>query len=505
MRTKVAAVMAGIMSVGLLTACGGGTTSAQSTGTVTLAATSVVSKWDPYKNDWSVFKESLQAVYDSLIYRGADGAFSPGMATEWGYSTPTTFEMTLREGVTFTDGTTFDAAVAKKNLDRAKTVTGPKTFQLADVTGVEVTDPYKLKLTLSQPNPSLPLVFTQNLGMMVSSQAIDNPDQLDQQPVGSGPYSLDAARSTPNDTFTFVKNDGYWDVANTHFNTYVLKKISDTAAALNALRSGQIDGTIGNRPDVPTAEQAGMKTHQQLSYSAGLMIGDREGRDVPALGDVRVRQALNYAMDREALQETIGDGTISTQLFPPGSPGNDPTLDTKYPYDPEKARQLLAEAGYGNGLDLTIVCTQVQFFDRYAQAAAQMLNKVGINATINNLQLPDYQTARFSGKTPTYAWFYNPADNFYDASQVLSSNGLYNAYKIKDPKVDELIARAAVQTGAEQDATFKELSAYTVDQAFFTITNFGDAYYFYNPKTLKETELTQFDPTLPVIRSLQPA
>ncbi|WP_063726728.1 ABC transporter substrate-binding protein [Streptomyces sp. RTd22] len=508
MRVQLTAVgLVTVMAAGGLTACGSsssGDTSGGGNRTLTLGTTTVVSQWDPFKNDWGPFLQPQQAAYDSLVHRNPDGSFAPGLATKWSYADPSTFDMTIRHGVTFSDGTKLDAAAVKANLDHGTSVQGPRTDEIAAISKVTVTAPDQVRIKLSRPDPSLPLVFSAVLGQMASPKALKDPALLKKKPVGAGPYTLDTAATTPGDKYTFVKNPKYWDAKSVKFDKLVFPIIQDSTASLNALRSGQIDGAIGTLDDVPAAKAAGLAVSSSLSYFTALNINDRSGRQVKALGDVRVRRALNYAVDREALQATAGEGQPTTQIFPPGQPGYVKALDKAYPYSPAKAKKLLAQAGYPSGIDLTVTNTAVLFFDRYGQALAQQLKKSGIRIKIHNVSLPQYQAMRLSDKNPLYAWFYNWIGTPIDANRLLRKNGQYNPYRVDNPKLDKLIDKAAAETGARQRATYEEISKEVVDQALFVVTNIGKTYYFYNPKKVKEMNYVPLE-SLPFVRGLEPA
>jgi peptide/nickel transport system substrate-binding protein len=507
MRVQLTAVgLVTVMAAGGLTACGSSSSGSSSGGdrTLTLGTTTVVQQWDPFKNDWGPLLQPQQAAYDSLIHRREDGSFAPGLATKWNYPDPSTFEMTIRRGVTFSDGAKLDAAVVKANLDHGKKVQGPRTDQISSLGKVTVTAPDKVRIKLSRPDPALPLVFSAVLGQMVSPKALKDPALLKKKPVGAGPYTLDTSATTPGDKYTFVKNPKYWDAKSVKFDKLVFPIIQDSTASLNALRSGQIDGAIGTLNDVPAAKAADLAVSSSMSYFTALNINDRSGSQVKALGDIRVRKALNYAVDRKALQATAGEGKPTTQIFPPGQPGYVKALDKAYPYSPAKAKKLLAEAGYPKGIDLKVTNTAVLFFDRYGQALAQQLKKSGIRIKINNVPLPEYQAMRLSDKNPLYAWFYNWIGTPIDADRILGRNGQYNPYHVDNPKLDKLVRKAAGETGAAQKATYEKISKEVVDQALFVVTNIGKTYYFYNPKKVKEMTYVPLE-SLPFVRGLEPA
>ncbi len=510
---KWAAITAVVAVMSTVAACGSDSTSSTSgsagaaaeDSVFTVAVTAVPQKWDPYQQDWASLQQSGQMVYATLVQQEQDGSLGPGLAESWSYSDPTHFQLKLKSGLTFSDGEPVDAAAVKANLDRAKTVTGPKTSQLAAVQTVTATDPTTVDVTLSTPNPSLPFILSQVMGMVASPKALADQTALDAAPVGAGPYTLDVDNTTPGDTYTFVKNPTYWNAANVGIQTVVFKVIADTTASVNAFKSGQVDATVGTANDVssiPSVE--GGVSIQQLSYFASLNLQDRNGTQVPALGSEQVRQAMNYAVDRTALQAVIGEGQIATQIFMPGSGAYDASLDNAYPYDPDKAKQLLASAGYPDGFDLTVTSTDYGNFLTYTQAVAEQLGKVGIRVQINNLPLKDYLTAKFTTTNPAYAWFFNASDAYLDVEQILLTESHFNPYKVTTPEIESLFATAQTQTGDAVDATLKQVSKVTVDQGTMLVTNYVNTYYFYNNTKVKDLNFIPLIP-LPPLTALQPA
>lgn len=505
-RSAIIVAMAAAASLAVSACSSGGSESSSSSGptTLTLATGAAPAKWDPYLFDWGSLSQPEQAVYDTLIHKNPKGEYTPGLATEWSYTDPTTFELTIRDGAKFSDGEPVDGAAIKTNLDRAKSVVGPKTDQLDDIASVEATG-QNVTIKLSRPNPSLPAVFSQVMGMVASPKALQDVPALEQQPVGAGPYTLNVAKSKAGDSYTFEKNPTYWNAEEVGIDTLIIKIIPDLSAALNALRSGQIDGVNGTALQMKTAKTLpDIEVLSTPSYIAALHLQDRDGTQVEAIKDIRVRQAISYSLDRKALQKFLGGGEPSTQLFMPGTPGFDEALTDAYPYDPAKAKSLLAEAGYADGFTLPVVTTDYGTFAGYTQAIAGQLKEVGIDVKINSVTLPDYLAAKFKTDNPAYAWFFNSSDNYFDVQQALLKDAKFNPYKVEVPGIEALASKAASEQGDEQAATLKALSAKFVEESPMVVTNVVDNYYFYNTKKVKSMSFTALEP-LPRIDTLQPA
>ncbi|MFD4601128.1 ABC transporter substrate-binding protein [Streptomyces sp. NPDC058464] len=468
--TLTAASAALMLSVaGCSSASGAGSSGSAAGGTLTLAPIVEAQPWDLADAGLGNNTQYYQPVYDSLLRLSPSAEVKPNLATKWSYNSDrTALTLTLRTGVKFTDGTTLDAAAVKTNLLHTKGGTNEAAGQLKGVKSVDAVDASTVAITLSAPDPSLLANLGSVAGMIASPKAISS-GALKSGPVGSGPYTLDKSATTAGSTYTFVRNPSYWNKSAFPFDKIVLKPMTDPTATLNALRSGQLSGALlTSAKNIAPAQGSGLKITKYTSGDVeGVYIWDREGKQVKALGDVRVRQALNYAFDRSAIVKTAkqGMGQSTTQVFNPAGPAFDGSLDTKYTYDPAKAKKLLAEAGYPNGFSVTMPDFSTFFPDQQA-AMTQQLEDIGIKVKIDKIPTSQVLTALLSGKYPisymTLASF-RPWDTI---RLEVASDALWNPLHTSDPKVTALIAKAQKATGSAQDALFKEINTYLVDQAW---------------------------------------
>ncbi|MER6959059.1 ABC transporter substrate-binding protein [Streptomyces sp. NPDC000618] len=454
-------------------ACGSGSGSgsgkAATGGTLTLAPLVAAQPWDLADAGLGNNTQYYQPVYDSLLRLSPTAEVKPNLATKWSYDAArTVLTLTLRTGVKFTDGAAFDAAAVKANLLHTKEGSNEAAGQLKGISGVDVVDATTVAIKLSAPDPSLVPNLGNVAGMMASPQAI-TAGTLKTAPVGSGPYTLDKSATTAGSTYTFVRNPGYWNKAAFPFDKIVLKPLTDPTAVLNALRSGQVNGALlASAKNVAPAKSSGLNVTKYTSGDVeGVYIWDREGKIVKALGDVRVRQALNYAFDRSTIVKTAkqGLGKATTQIFNPASSAFDSSLDSTYSYDPAKAKQLLAEAGYPNGFSVTVPDVSAVFPDQQA-AMIQQLEDVGIKVKVDKIPVTQFINSLLAGK---YALSYMTLASFrpWDTIQIeVAKTALWNPLHTEDAKVTELIDKARSATGAAQDAVFKELNTYLVDQAW---------------------------------------
>jgi peptide/nickel transport system substrate-binding protein len=487
--------VAGLMIAG----CGGGGTGGSagsgsvsaSAGTLTIAVGDVPATWDPYKNDYGAEASVEQAAYDTLIRENANGSLSPDLATAWKLLTPTEWQLTIRHGVKFADGSALTPDVVKENLDRAKTVVGPKTDQLSGLTDVTVAGDNVI-LRLAQPDPAIPLDLSQVMGMMVSPRAIADPSLLSSGPDGAGPYVLGKSQTVLNSTYTFTRNPNYWDPKAFPYSTVVIRVITNPTAALNAVRSGQVELAPGTAENASAAKSSGLTILQETGDFVGLAINDITGKQVPALGRQKVRQAMLLAINRPAIVAFDGAGTPTAQIFPKATTGYDQALDKQYtqPHVAE-ARKLLAEAGYPNGFSLTI--TSYSGADSDATAMAQDLNAVGIKATINDVPLTDFETA--AATAPIFFTSYAPIDTYYDSRSLLLPDSEFNPSHKSDPELNSLISQYATATSlTEQQAIGKKISDRETELGWFIVAYDSENFFF--ASTSIDAQLTPLEATV---------
>ena len=475
-RKSIVALAAAATIMLTAAACGGGsgstpggTSSTAGGGTLTLGLIAPATTFSAEDMNFANESPYGQAVYDTLLKADPAGEIGPSLAKEWAYNDDqTVLTMTLRDDVTFTDGTKFNADAAAQNLTRFRDGNSPNKSFLGALKDAKSVDDTTLELTLTESDPGLLLYLTQNAGMVESPAAFKNAD-LKTNPVGSGPYVLDPAATVIGTTYTFTKNDKYWDPSSVHYDKLVLKVLQDPTAMLNAVKGKQLNGAkLANNDTVAQVKAAGYAlTPFELDWT-GLLLLDRGGKLNPALKDVRVRQAINHAFDAQGLLKAVGKGygTPTTQIFPTSSDAYDPALDSRYPYDAAKAKSLLTDAGYPNGLELEMPRTAVMGTTIWT-LIAQQLKDVGItvnytdagNNFISDVLAPKYPATWLQlQQDPDWALI-----NF-----ELTPDATFNPFKTTDPKVTELVdAIHSAKTTEEAAGPLKELNAYVVEQAWF--------------------------------------
>jgi peptide/nickel transport system substrate-binding protein len=351
-------------------------------------------QWDPH-NGRAPFSDYMwyQPVYDKLLALDLDFNVQPRLATEWTLSDDgLTFDMELRDGVTFHDGTPFDAEAVKANLDYARTLQGTTAAnELAIIESVEVTGPLSVRVTLKSPGTLFPvtLAFSAASSSMVSPAALADPATLATTPVGTGPYKV---ASVTEAQVVYERLPDHWDAENTpHLPKEIeINFMGDPNARLNALRSGQIDVALVESPMLENvAQEVEDEELQYVAYeTTGAKLAMLLNLTKPPLDDPRVREAIGLAVDREGLAEVVSpDACIPTlQPFLEGAPGYIDSLEAEAGdhYDVERATQLLAEAGV-SGLTLNVAAPASPHFVDTATILQAMLGEVGINLSVTQV------------------------------------------------------------------------------------------------------------------------
>ena len=468
-RWKSLTAAAAILALGL-TGCSATSTSTSSGTPTTLTLGVIVPATTFAAADMNFANESPygQAVYDTLLKEDPSGEVGPGLATKWEYNdTRTVLTLTLRDDVTFTDGTRFDADAAAQNLLRFRDGESPNKSFLASLGDAKAVDATHVELTLTQADPALLHYLTQNAGMQESPKAFANAD-LKTNPVGSGPYILDTAKTVIGTSYEFTKNPKYWDPTSVHYDKLSLKVFADVTAMLSAVKGGQLNGAkLTVNTNNAEVEAAGYTLNPFELDWTGLIFFDRAGTLNPAFKDVRVRQALNYAIDTKAMLTAVGEGlgTPTTQIFPTSSAAYDKSLDSRYAFDPAKAKALLADAGYADGLTIDMPSTTL-IGPAIFTLVQQQLKDVGV--TVNYTDTGTNFIADIL--TPKYAasWMQLQQDNDWALINFeLTPTASFNPTKYQDPKVDALVATVLNGSKDESDAALKDLNAYIVEQAWF--------------------------------------
>ena len=456
----------GIVAVGvaalLLTACGssggaentGGNPAApaQTEDAITVASQTPPPSMDPVDASGASVPY-FQAVYDTLIHRNPDGSHSPWLATDWELDeAKTTLTLTLREDVTFDDGTPLDADAVKENLDRFKEAGGAEAVRAATTESVEVIDDYTVALHFESPDPAVIDALSDAYGFIANPAGFEDDEPFAVTPDGTGPYLLDEETSVTGSQWVFTQREDWWG-EELPFQQITYLVLNDENAIVNGLLTGQVDAaTLQGPVDRVATEDTITLTPQEIDLKVFTLF-DRSGSQVEALGDQRVRQAINYAIDRQALVEAIldGRGTATSQMWSPDAPGYLPELDDHYAYDPAKAQELMADAGYTD-VSFQLARLPGLVSDALAEALRSQLAEIGIT-----LEWVDVDQNAFIQRTFYDQEFPGVVMNGGQAANDWSTYvGVIGPSPTSNPQgsTDEVIQEQAqiIRTGTEEEA-----------------------------------------------------
>lgn len=328
-------------------------------------------------------------LFDYLLERDAKGNLAPGLAESWSAVDPTTLEFKLRHNVVFHNGEPFTADSVRFSAQRMldPNLNSGVRSRFASITEVKVIDPFTVQFLLSHPDPQLLDSLTNQMAMLPPSFGQSGSALT---PIGTGPFKF--VEWVHGDHLTVQANERYWSGSikgSARVPTVVFRPVPVAGTRLADLQSGLADLVVGITPDQARVLQTGGQTAPRVlraDLPGYQYIFFNERQSESPLKDARVRQALNYAIDRRALTETLLGGTVMplTQAVGPLTQGHDPTL-AGFAYDPARARSLLAEAGLGSGFDLTLDVAQADRTDLIDAVAAQ-LGQVGVRVTIESLE-----------------------------------------------------------------------------------------------------------------------
>jgi ABC-type transport system substrate-binding protein len=429
-----------------------------------------------------------ELAYDSLVTPLPNGAYGPGLATSWHSSKGNTvWDFKLRAGVKFSDGAALTANAVKQHFLYFAQAKGPGAQYAAQFTSIAVTGPLSFRLTMKTPNPDLLSQLLPNfvLGDIISPKALKDPSQLGTHTAGTGPYMLNPSATISGQTYTYIPNPRYWNKAAVHWQKVVLKVIPDANAQFAALRSGAIDFALGDYATAGSVVSAGFQRIAVPGQVEGVALLDRGGDVVPAMKDIRVRQALNYAIDRQAIAKAQfgGSGRPLMTFAMKGWQGYTPALDKSYPYDPAKAKQLLAEAGYPNGFDLPLAVPNFQPSSvTMAELLASQWSAIGVNAKLDiSTSGDDWAKKVFSKKFVGYPF----QDSYAPMAQkmsVFANGGGLDLWGVEDSSLTGLLANAVRETNASKQASiYVAAMKRLTDLSWFTMVASYPRYLYARP------------------------
>ena len=441
---------------------------------------------DPHFTATGTHAEALKHVFDTLVWSGDGLELEPRLAESWKAVNDTTWEFKLRQGVKFHDGSDFTAQDVKFSIERIPTVAGPNptTIYVRRVKETRIIDPYTIQVITDGAAPTLPNDFIRLF--IVSSKAAagltkDTANEAfnsGKAAIGTGPYKYVSWQ--PKGDLVLARNDAYWGPKEP-WARHVRKEIPNDAARVAQLKAGQLD--LITR--VPDTDVATLKRDPKLTVQVidtvyvfnveldmrdkALNVANKDGSplDKNPFLDLRVREAIDLAIDRKALAEVAmeGMGKPVNQLVTPSIFGFNKALGERK-YDVAGAKKLLADAGYPNGFKMQFSFTQDRLpGDRQVGTSiAQMLAAVGIDAKADAQPAAVFFPARTRGdySASMSGWGTLTGEAHYTLSSLAHSNdkdkkmGAFNVLNYKNPVMDKLLQDAAVEMDVNKRRKFLE-------------------------------------------------
>ncbi|MFS0728246.1 ABC transporter substrate-binding protein [Paenibacillus sp. 1P07SE] len=493
---RIAAVFLTAMALMLLAACSGasndntsgteqtgeaqadtgnGNTSdngAAGSGTLVIALSQDIDTLDTHGTT-AISTESVMVNLQSyLLKRDNEGTLHPHLAESYEALDDTTWSFTLRDNILFHNGDPLTAEDVKFSLERV--AHDNKLVQHANfksILEVNVLDPLNFEIITDGPDPALPYRLAREAAGIFPKNYIEENgwDAFQQHPVGSGPYEF--VEWLKGDRMTMKKFDDYFEGDVSEWDTVVFRTIMETSTRVAELMTGGVhvassipptdldrvnnnDGTSVIKSDTTTVRMLYVNQNEQFKTS-----------------DPRVVQAIDYAIDNQVLSDIFanGEGTPTRTRPVPGTFGFDESLYDTYRYDPERARELLAEAGYNNNLEITLTSSQGRSYadSDTAQVIAGMLEEVGIKVNLDLLEASNYVSVRTNGENKELL-FTGWNNTLFDASHALGHfHSTYQpaAFGYSNPRVDELLDAAAVNMDPDSRAEqYKEIQQIVAEE-----------------------------------------
>lgn len=438
-------------------------------GILKIAASRNPSTLDPMTGRSGFDHVMLYPLYDTLFEFDYETLQpKPGLVKSWSLTDPTTLVLVLNDNVTFHDGTVFDAEAVKFNLERSLTAENSNVkTDIASIDSVVVDSAFQVTLNLKAPDSSLILVLADRPGMMVSPTAVKAQEAgLDRNPVGAGRWSF--VSWTDNSTLIIKRNETYWRDGQPLLDGIEFTIIPERNTGLRSVIAGENDLVYSvSRQQLPIIEA----NDEIDSVTTSTMFVHKMYLNLsrPPFNDILVRQALNYAVDRETFNLITNDGEPTRALLPKEHWAYDPALADAYPYDPDRAKALLAEAGLESGFELAAMGWNDQKAVQRQEILIEQFSKVGIRTRFETASVSD-STSLFMKEKRGDAYlgaFTGRPDPSQIFQRLFDPNSVVNAGRV-DPMPDRAAAQLATQTTQtveDRQAAFVKLQKIVSDGA----------------------------------------
>lgn len=393
------------------------------------------------------------SIYDTLLTRDRNLQIVPRLATAYRAAGEKVWEVKLRPGVRFHNGEPFDAQTVKFSFERIyrSDFKSPQKGWFSTIDRVEVVDLTTVRFHTKTPDPVMPARMTLMYQVPPKYTTQVGDAQLNLKPVGTGPFRF--VEWVKNDRIVVEANDDHW-TGKPEVRRAIWKPIPETQARIAALQTGQADIIVNVPPD-QLAALAGSRTFriEKVPSCRVIYVGIAQIKGGP-LADRRVRQAINHAVDVQGIIDAVllKNGNRINSAMSPAVWGYDPTIPF-YPYDPRRARELLAQAGFPQGLTLTLQSPNGRYLmDKdVAQAIAAQLTEAGIKTTVKIMEWGSYVKSIFEHKTEDLfliGWCLPSLDPDHWVWPNLHSGEQVSQYS--NPDVDRLMEQARIEMNLDK-------------------------------------------------------
>jgi peptide/nickel transport system substrate-binding protein len=466
--------------------------------TLKWAAQNDILTLDPHSQNHATTNSILQHTYEGLTRYTKDYKIEPALAVSWKEISDTHWRFNLRKGVKFHDGSPFTADDVVFSFGRILQPQGTMQIYVATIKEVKKVDDYTVDFILKGPDPIL-LRSIVDFRIMSKSWAEKNKSQdvqnyakkeeiyASRNTNGTGPYLIKGWE--PDKRIVFAVNKDWWGKLDGNVTDVIYTPIKADATRVAALISGDVDMVT----DLPVQDVERLRRDPKLKvldghevrtifigmdqYSNELKYSNVKGKN--PFKDVRVRQALNMAVDREAIRKVTMRGLSipGGLMIAPGVHGYSKTIDVVPKYDVAGAKKLLAEAGYPNGFEFTLDCPNNRYVndEKICQALVAMWSKAGLNVKLNSIPFANFIPKILQTDSSAYLLGWGVAT--FDALYMLQSlvrtkttgaDGNFNQGRISDPKLDNTIDAIKIATDpVARDALIKEALEKTRDEHYY--------------------------------------
>jgi peptide/nickel transport system substrate-binding protein len=466
--------------------------------TLRWAAQNDILTFDPHSQNHTTTITLVMHVYESLTRYGKKYDIEPSLATDWKQISPTQWRFNLRKNVKFHDGTPFTADDVVFSYGRIKQPQGTMQIYVDGVKEVRKIDDHTVDFILAGPDPVLLRKLTdfrimskvwseKNRAQNVQDAKAKEESYASRNANGTGAYILKGWE--PDKRLVLAANPNWWDKREGNVTDVIYTPIKADATRVSALLAGDVDLVT----DLPTQDVARLKQNASLKVIEGhevrtifigldqhnneLQYSDVKGKN--PFKDVRVRRALNMAVDREAIKRVTMRGLSipAALMIAPGVHGYSDELDKVAAADPGGAKKLLAEAGYPNGFEFTLDCPNNRYVndEKVCQAIVSMWAKAGVRAKLNAIPFANFipKILNFDSSMYMLGWGVATFDGLYTLQSLVrtkttGADGSFNLGRVSDPKLDNTIDAIKIATDPKaRDALLREALLKTRDEAYY--------------------------------------